>query len=713
MGQGRFKSAAAARDAGQLIRRLETIGVDEERVEELAGLVRRTGSLILQRPDTKAQAERDAFLSSLRECLVALAPDIDLTPFDVSAASVRNAEDGHLRILAALDRCEISRRELPVRLSAAFLAAEHRLAEVNTMIETALMNGAQFSVPGGVPLTDEDGQPRSADALLTAIVEGLSGLLKMEAYKSGLFAKAGWMELPSLTAASVEDRGLYFLCEALGVFWQRWERLHQKAHYGDQVIDILSGSRLPPNCPPEVTQVFTRQADVNFVDWAANERALDREGLSHRNLVTTTNVEAIAKGISGPVAALPTEWISGAEVAQSLSLSEAVGFEIIQDTTLYAGLKLTQWVRGYMALVAWAEARTPNSAGTLRTSRKELVDLLVRLSFSPPDAEVFLDAVCFGRTSRDLWDAPIVRTKTDWLVVGAAVSAQRLAKIIPSLLASKDVQIKRKGFAFEARVLEFLTDKGLEARAVTINRGGAEYQYDVLVRWGDKILLIECKNHGLSGNDPVQAHHFLQGLQEDLDQVNRLVRGIDEWPEVVIDAFGPDAAALDLIPILLQNETFSAPGPIDGVYVYDWSALTRFFEAGWLRFSHDHQIAEGQTFRNRVAVKKIWSGDTPTANDLIAEMAHPHQLKVLDELSEVVQSVFQLDEQTLACDWSIIRYPPTIERIAAACGVAPEPIAARLKEIDDAFLAAKARAFRPTGSKLGKRARRRRGKDSR
>lgn len=707
IGQTMFKEAAAARDGAPVVERLARIGVDGERVAELAGLIRRTGSLILQRPDSTDQAARDDFLAAVRRGLIAQAPDSDLRDFDGAVASVLHAENGHFRILGCLGRCPISAHPAPARFSAAFTRAEHRLSELVAMIENALASGASFTVPGGVTLTDENGEPRSADALLTAVVEGLSGFLKMEAHKGRLFTKAGWVELPPLPMATVEDLGLYGPCEALGVFWQRWELLHQKALFGDQAIEVLVGPTLPPNRPSQITEIFTRPADANFLDWAANERAIDREGIAHRDLVTTTNVQAIAKSISGTVAALPTEWISGEEVAQVLSLSEAVGFDITKDATLYAGLSLTEWVRGYMALSAWAETKPKTADLIRRTSCQDLIELLTRLSFTTAQAGIFLDAVSFGRKSRDLWDAPIVRTKTGWLVVGAGISSPRLAKVIPSLLASKDVQIKRKGPAFEARVLTFLREHGVDARAVTAWRDGAEYQYDALVRWGDKLLVIECKNKGLSGNDPVQTYHFVQGLEEDIAQVRRLVKGLETWPEIITENFGSSAAALTIVPILLHNETFQLPRACEGVYVYDWSALSRFFEAPYFRFAHDHQIAPGQIFRNRVAVKRIWVSETPTADDLIAEMSDPLQLKVLNEVSKVVQSVFSLDEQTLAMDWSIIRQPTTIKSYAAACGVDPAPLVAQLKIIDDAFLAAKARGFGSAPSSLGKRARRR------
>jgi len=336
IGQTLFKAAVGARDAGPLVKRLGQIDVDDDRVAELANLIRHAGALILQRPSASDQAARDGFLTDLRDALAARAPGLDLESFDVAVTAVGRAEEGYFRILSALDRCEISARPAEARLSAGLT------------------------------------QPRSPDALMTSVIEGLAGFLKMEGYKGGLFTKGGWIELPALPDASEEDLSLYFPCEQLGMIWQRWELLHQKALYGGQSIDLLAGDTLPNDCPSQITEVFARRADANFVDWAANERALDREGISHRDLITTTNVEAKAKGISGPVSALPAAWITDAEVAQALSLSEALGFEIAADTALHGGLRLTEWVRGYCALAAWVDSRSKTAGQLLRTSRDEL-----------------------------------------------------------------------------------------------------------------------------------------------------------------------------------------------------------------------------------------------------------------------------------------------------------------------------------------------------
>ncbi len=56
---GLVQGSRGYRDGLPVVQRLASIGVDEERVAELAGLIRRAGSLILQRPADRDQVVRE------------------------------------------------------------------------------------------------------------------------------------------------------------------------------------------------------------------------------------------------------------------------------------------------------------------------------------------------------------------------------------------------------------------------------------------------------------------------------------------------------------------------------------------------------------------------------------------------------------------------------------------------------------------------------
>jgi hypothetical protein len=429
IGQGRFKASVKACNPQPLIERLREIGLDEERVEELAELVRHEGSLIFQRADPNGQATRDAFLDALRKTIAIDAPGLPLKALDGAIATVRRAERGHHLILAALAKAEISTRLQPVRVGAAVARAEERLVELRQMIHDALVEAKKLVVPGGVPLADPAGRPVSADAMMTVIVEGLGGTLKMEGHAEKLFGKAGLLELPALPdEISEDDVALSGLSEALGMAWLRWERFHQKARMLDQDIEELTGADRPEGCPEVITTVFTRGELVNLPDWIANERALDRENISHTDLLVSTSVATQAAGIDGAVPLPPAAWISSEEVSHCLALSEAIGYEVVKDEERPGGLRLVQWIRGYSALTAWAERQAEAGQRILHTTKGELIDLLTRLALAEEEATTFLDAVSFGRGSRDLFDAPIIRTEHGWLVIGASNTGEPAAR---------------------------------------------------------------------------------------------------------------------------------------------------------------------------------------------------------------------------------------------------------------------------------------------
>lgn len=413
----------------------------------------------------------------------------------------------------------------------------------------------------------------------------------MEGYANKWFSgHRKWLTLPSLPPVAEREIVLATESEFLAMTWARWERLHENARYLGTDIKILAGENLPESAPEGVKRLYQRDEGGVAADFIANERTIDREGKSAADLLGSTNIGRIGKGIDGRVGLPPHEWVSQEEALGALSLSETVGYNIVEDFDKPGGLRLVQWVRGYMSLAAWVSARPDgHQALTLELDTTEVKDLLHRMSFTPDEADTFLDAVSFGESSRDFFDAPIVRTRGKFLVIGAALVAPRMAKIVPSLLASMNVQLKRKGTAFEGRVIDLFKVHGLDARRVKVTKDRAEYEYDVLVPWGDYLFHFECKNHGLSGNDPKKTYHFLQEFDSSIRQVHRLKDALAKWPDIILKEFGAEANGKTVIHCLLHNKTFSFPGGVDGVFIYDWSALSRFFEAGWLRVIHDHR----------------------------------------------------------------------------------------------------------------------------
>ncbi len=689
-----FDNAVKGGTATELIAHLRSLPTSQSVIDQVSGLVRRTEALVIVRPNPPAQARRNALLVDVRTHLQASVPSAELEAYDAAVRLIRLAEDGYHRILAFLARCPFATEPADARASAVVARMEANLAALRADIETTLKATSTLSMPGGVGHRDAEGQFVSSDSAVASMVGSLGGTLLMQGYADRWFDRQhGWLVLPDLPTVNQEKILLAGQSEVLSMSWLRWERLHQTARYGDTDVHALAGPDLPDGCPESIALVYARDASRDTLDFIANQRTIDREAIATVDLSGSTSISRIGKGIAGTVAEAPAEYVSSEEVMNILALSEAVGYEIVKDQDRPGGLRLVQWIRGYMCLSELTSSRSASGAADLpRVSRADLVDLLRRASLTNAEAKVFLDAVSFGRGRRDLFDAPVVRTKGDWLLIGPALAAPRMAKIVPSLLASMDIQLKRKGSAFEARVLTLLKNKGIDARYVKVSRGGATYEYDVLASWNDHIFHFECKNRRLSGNDPIQAYRFHQEILSGIKQVHRLRDGLTTWPEIVTEEFGATAAGKTLVHCLLQNDTYCIPGGVEGVYVYDWSALSRFFEAGWLRAVHDHRLPGNVVARNWVGVKRIWRGAEPTPEDLIAEMEAPSQFAIVNHHLDLRQSIFQLDEASLAVDWFLERVPSTLTSFAEALGVPGEAITRRMAEVDAQIAEARMRA---------------------
>ena len=682
IGQKLFREAVAALDAAPILRRIAEIGDADRCCEELSGRVMRAGGLIHERPNRRRQTRRDRFLAQIRAALVDATED-RMASFDVAVDTIGHVEEGCARILETRARCDFVSLDLPTRIGALLERAQGEMRHLHQAI------GRQVEVHGmpaigGSMLVERDGAgPIAPEAVHSSLVRSLGGALKLEGYAGKLFDGDGRLVLPE--PAEADDDALHAIGSelTLGMIWLQWGHLHSTArHLGDGVVRTVELAQIGPEGEggePGTREVdlLTRKQNANMIDFLANERSLQRENLSTGRMLLERDFDERARGIGGSVPLLPAAWVSAAEVGHAVALSEALGYEVATDEERPGGLRLVQWLRCYAAVAELASSREAET-GFLSATRDELVELLGRMSIGEEDAGTFLTAVSFGRTSRDLHDAPLVATHGGFLLAGPGLADQRLARIIPSLLASRGVELKRKGEAFEARVLEFLRRQGIDAQPVKhVDPVEGEYQYDALARWEDHVLLVECKNRSLSDNDPATAYHRVSQTAEDIGQVHRLLKGLNDNPQILTSRFGEDAASLPVIPIVLHNETWQLRGAIEGVYVHDWSALTRFFERPTYHATRLHRI-NGKTIANQVAIASLWEGERPTPDDLMRQLEDPIQTRIEEAHVHLVPHDFALDAETAARDWFLRLEPKTEESMCEALGVDPGPVLEQL-----------------------------------
>jgi hypothetical protein len=86
---------------------------------------------------------------------------------------------------------------------------------------------------------------------------------------------------------------------------------------------------------------------------------------------------------------------------------------------------------------------------------------------------------------------------------------------------------------------------------------------------------------------------------------------------------------------------------VGGVCIFDASALARFFESGTLALQLPFQVASGQKLVWRHHLPIIWSGEKPTADDLLREMKDPFQVRSIMAHYKMDVHQFQLSNKMI------------------------------------------------------------------
>src|SRR5262249_48194154 len=149
------------------------------------------------------------------------------------------------------------------------------------------------------------------------------------------------------------------------------------------------------------------------VDYVANERLNDRLGQTLLEMLTETSLAAQAVGIQNGAPLIPGAFVSAAEGHSAVSLSEILSYDIAGDDERPGGLRLVEWLRGYAVLNVLAEERAGErkESPVFVVQRAELLDVLEKCGLTGGTAARFVDRVTLNRSSRDMFDSPLIKTE--------------------------------------------------------------------------------------------------------------------------------------------------------------------------------------------------------------------------------------------------------------------------------------------------------------
>ncbi|HCD6624531.1 TPA: hypothetical protein NDU46_003748 [Pseudomonas aeruginosa] len=541
-------------------------------------------------------------------------------------------------IKGSLPECAISKLPGDVQFWSHVERASRELTALNRAGEKALEKmdarlraGRRTDMPEAVMVRLEDGSVVNWDAAYSNQVEVLSLTLKMLAFEQKLL-HAGKLVAPPMPA--ITDDHVY-KAGSIQLYAVSWNALENAANrtlfFGGEIGSAqdakASLDHFPDNFHAKFADpiFFYREvSEVEVYDFMANRRLHTWALQNTLAMATQTELRRAVMRDGGEVPDLTAGFVSEDEGITLAKLSEILSYDVFEDAELFHGLTLRQWVRGYCSLKLMAAAKQTDSC--LVTFDKNEIEQGFR-DYNIPEECVptLIHHLTFGQDSRDLYDSPLIYSDDGKYTLFANVlKTCNVTNVLFSRLSSLTTQFGKKGKGFEARVVSSFVKWGYPCKPTKFKIDGGEYECDALVLIDDVLLLIECKNNLLSSNNAVQAFRYSEAIDENVEQIKRLERGLRERPDVVESLFGRKLNELTLVPVLLNSMTYSR-SPIDGVYISDWSALSKFFtESTISRFNLDN----GKKV-NKQTIHTLWKGKRPTAEELLAYLSMPIQLKLL------------------------------------------------------------------------------------
>jgi hypothetical protein len=701
------KDALENLDWPKLKSHLDEIVFDEDKLSVLLGHIRRTNSLVMAYPNAKREKQREKFLGSLQAYAHAKLGQAALLL--VQECNLLNkVEQGYRSILDLLKQCEISKLPPDVRAAAYISRAARQCELVTRSFHDALKARKEIGLPGML-LRDENDAPFSPDGAITAIIECLSITLVMEAHKNKWFDVERNVVLPPLPTIGDQERYKAGSTELLAQCWRRWRRTEQRRRFLGGDLKERSKPDLPMGMPNGIERLTIYDPPKKEIfDHLANERLNDRLGQTLMEMLVETNLREKAAGIKQKVALPPRGIISAEEGHSGVSLSEIVSYSIVDDQERPGGLRLLEWIRGYCVLQQLARDRESqdHSSGNLvfAIARDKLISILKRCGLSHQSASHFVKATSLNESSADLFDCPLINMRDGSLLVfGPALAAANPARVVLSIIANLGEPLARKGKAFEADILSFLKKKRLQAGAFKVKRDGEEYEYDVVLCWGDYVFIFECKNHSLSNHHPIQAYYFDLEMRSNAKQVLRLAEALRRYPDILNQKMQVDVTTKTIVPCVLNALPFSRPGPIDGVYFTDASVLKRFFQDRYFHVNTPYRIDENVQILHRTALHSLWAGDQPTAADYLEQLQDPFQVNLMLAHTELESVPFPISNTELVVAGEFTRTEMSIDSYAALAGASSASI--RKGQL---AIAKEVKKLRAKAKKLRKRRTRRR-----
>lgn len=609
---------------------LAETALTQQDVDKLVGILRRSDTLVLKRSNPSKQSSRDKFLEKL-------AGHLDGNGYAKQASEVRS----HAARLTEIDGVYQSIVDLLTKTDAAVFQPELRVSALldrsnreyvdllDRMYRSPTAGG--FFDPGTVVLKEDSGNDVNPESVHELLLRTLASTLGMEAHINGWYDDMGVLVLPELPTSTEQDQYKVGSVQLLAAAWSHWQLSERRYRYLD--APLIRKEDLEPEWATHGVKALwcSSPSDDNLelYNYVANVRLVERFSQQLVTVIADPRYENAVSGTQGRVALLPRQSISLQEFHGAMALSQLLSGEIAEDQSEYAGLTLSEWVRGYAILQDISQkaldARDARSLN-IRFSNADLVKILQRLGLQGGKAQVFIGHATYRKSSRDLFDQPLVKMQNGcYLLLAISAATSSIPSVILSTLGMLEVNLDSRGKRFERSMIQLLGNHGIKAKNIICDRDGETYDYDVAFVWGDYLFLFECKSRGLAAGDPARTYFFSLGIRKVIKQVRRLAEGLERHPDI-LSTYMPEAVGKKVVHCVVNSLPYAMFSEEDQLHFADEAGIARFFqqsEIGPRSFSRGSGLgaidpADADVF--------LWDGDKPTPEDFIRQLRTPFQL---------------------------------------------------------------------------------------
>ncbi|OSR69223.1 hypothetical protein BV326_03508 [Pseudomonas syringae pv. actinidiae] len=638
-------------------RQLDNLPADAKSFMGILRLVWHSDSFVRRRPGDNG-VKRDRFLEQMSDYYSAVGVSEAADAISEIRAKLLIIDQGYVEIHSVVPALATAALTPEQRVSAAFVALDE---SVRLMLDDLKRNirSSNIVMGYGRSLTGKNLEKYDPNAVASGLTAAAGDMVMLEAYSQGWFDEDNRIVLPDLVEVATESVDAIVANLRNANLWRLWKNFDERVRFLNGTLTLVSDGISSwkakvleeggPKIPDEVCVAFDflPEKRAETLDVLANERLDEILRQNFQKILRETNVLSKVAAAGEFVALPPNKYISAEEVHAFLMYAHLTKLDIFK---LVSGdLTVAELLRGYAVLKYYVDVLEKEQDTYFpRVSYVRIHAELMRCGLSNLAADAFISRATFYRSSRDLYDQPLVKTTEGcYILFGSSLVGADLTKILMSNLANYGTTFEDKGKLFEAATISMLRRYGFKARNLKVWRGAKgehEFDYDVAFTWGNYVFFLECKNRGLPSGNPIATYRFNEELDAHLVQVERLKQGLIDYPDILTKDF-PEAVGKEPIFCLVNAMPFAC-GYLDGVYVVDDSILSRFFSSS--SFNVTKGQLDGKGPQARTVLHRLWKGRKPTPDEFIAYLKLPPQLELARHSYELAPKIEYLSAKVCA-----------------------------------------------------------------